>query len=82
MAREIILAVFKNDLFIYAPDVSTIMEWLFYFLWLTVSIFVAHWITDITGLEQYAVKNRIGYIPLFLTYTLFLIIFDWLWRLA
>jgi hypothetical protein len=53
-----------------------------YFIWLTVSIFVAHEVTGVTGLEAYAVKNRIGFIPLFLVYTLFLILFDWLWNLG
>ena len=55
------------------------LTYVFYFLWLTVGIFVAHWVTDVTGLEQYAVKKVMGFVPLFLVYTLFLAIFDWLW---
>jgi hypothetical protein len=50
-----------------------------YWVWMTISIFVAHWLTDIAGIEQYATKEKFGYVLLFLVYFIVLIFFDIIW---
>lgn len=50
-----------------------------YWIWMTISIFVAHYVTDIAGIENYAMKKKIlGGLILFLVYMAFLILFNWL----
>jgi uncharacterized membrane protein YecN with MAPEG domain len=54
-----------------------------YWIWLTLSIFVAHKLTEWLGLEDYAMKEKtIGYVILFFVYMVVLIFFDIIWNVV
>jgi hypothetical protein len=54
------------------------------YILLTASIFVAHWVTGITGLEAKVVEpgGPFNWAILFLTYLMFLVISDQAWEVA
>lgn len=53
-----------------------------YWVWLTISIFFAHWLTDIAGLEEYASREKIGFLVLFFVYMVVMILFDIIWNVV